>query len=222
MIGSTWASVQDNILKMTSKDVTNVALSNACLDEQQVCPDSLHPHAIGLGLPSGTKWACCNVGAKAPEDGGGYYAWGETKEKNRYFWDTYAHFDSCSTKKIVNIGEDIAGTDYDVAHVCMKGAWRMPTTEQQKELIFNCTHQETSLNGINGTIVTGPNGKHIFLPKAGYRYRDELYDRGKDGLYWSASLELSYEYDAYILSPIVWKRGSSDRWYGMSVRAVCP
>lgn len=48
------------------------------------CPDSHHPHLIDLGLPSGTKWACCNVGAQKPEDYGGYYAWGETAEKNSY------------------------------------------------------------------------------------------------------------------------------------------
>ena len=32
---------------------------------------------IDLGLPSGTKWACCNVGASKPEDYGGYYTWGQ-------------------------------------------------------------------------------------------------------------------------------------------------
>ena len=53
------------------------------------CPDANHPHAIDLGLPSGTKWACCNVGASAPEQYGGYYAWGETHEKSVYNWDTY-------------------------------------------------------------------------------------------------------------------------------------
>lgn len=42
------------------------------------CPDNNHPHAIDLGLPSGTKWCCCNVGASTPEGYGGYYAWGET------------------------------------------------------------------------------------------------------------------------------------------------
>lgn len=41
------------------------------------CPDNNHPHMIDLGLPSGTKWACCNVGASKPEDYGGYYEWGQ-------------------------------------------------------------------------------------------------------------------------------------------------
>ncbi|MBR2192647.1 MAG: hypothetical protein IJ910_04970 [Bacteroidaceae bacterium] len=46
------------------------------------CPDDHHPHLIDLGLPSGTRWACCNVGADAPESYGGFYAWGETTEKD--------------------------------------------------------------------------------------------------------------------------------------------
>lgn len=41
------------------------------------CPDDHHPHMIDLGLPSGTKWACCNAGASKPEDYGGYYEWGQ-------------------------------------------------------------------------------------------------------------------------------------------------
>ena len=48
------------------------------------CPNNRHPHLIDLGLPSGTKWACCNVGADKPEAYGGYYAWGEAEEKGEY------------------------------------------------------------------------------------------------------------------------------------------
>ena len=55
----------------------------------RLCPDENHPHMIDLGLPSGNKWACCNVGASKPEEYGGYYAWGETEEKNDYRPGTY-------------------------------------------------------------------------------------------------------------------------------------
>ena len=61
------------------------------LDGETTCPDSNHPHMIDLGLPSGTKWACCNVGATTPEGYGGYYAWGETSEKSVYNWNTYQY-----------------------------------------------------------------------------------------------------------------------------------
>ena len=45
----------------------------------QACPDSNHPHWIDLGLPSGTKWMCCNVGAACPEEFGGYFNFEEAQ-----------------------------------------------------------------------------------------------------------------------------------------------
>ena len=44
---------------------------------------------VDLGLPSGTMWATCNIGANYPEDYGDYYAWGETETKSNYDWSTY-------------------------------------------------------------------------------------------------------------------------------------
>ena len=89
------------------------------------CPDNHHPHMIDLGLPSGTKWACCNVGASNPEGYGGYYAWGETYEKDYYEWFTYDYFNSEEYEDMwdnnylvyYDLGEDIGGTQYDVARV---------------------------------------------------------------------------------------------------------
>lgn len=97
-----------------------------------------HPHAIDLGLPSGTMWACCNMGAKSPTEYGGYYAWGETEEKSYYGWNTYAYCDGSQTT-CHNIGSDIAGTQYDVAHVKWGSTWRMPAIEQFEELNTACT-----------------------------------------------------------------------------------
>ena len=45
--------------------------------------------SVDLGLPSGTIWAACNLGASSPEEYGNYYAWGETELKDYYSWDTY-------------------------------------------------------------------------------------------------------------------------------------
>ncbi len=36
---------------------------------------------VDLGLPSGTLWATCNIGAESPEECGDYFAWGETEPK---------------------------------------------------------------------------------------------------------------------------------------------
>ncbi len=188
------------------------------------CPDDHHPHIIDLGLPSGTKWCCCNVGATTPEGYGGYYAWGETSEKSVYNGDTYAYYNS-NTGSYTNIGSDIAGSQYDVTHVRMGAPWRMPSTEQQQELIDNCTRTWTQQNGVNGTLVTGKNGGQIFLPAAGYRWNDYLSYAGSDGYYWSSSLGPYYDYYAYNLyfGSGGWNWFSCDyRSYGRSVRAVCP
>ena len=192
-------------------------------DELTTCPDENHPHAIDLGLPSGTKWACCNVGATTPEGYGGYYAWGETSEKSSYNSDTYRYYNSSSG--FVNIGSDIAGTQYDVAHVKWGGSWRMPSYAQQTELREKCSRQWTQQNGVNGILVTGSNGGQIFLPAAGYRWGSELSNRGAGGDYWSSSLYPGYSYSAYGLgfNSGIWDwYGSGYRYYGRSVRAVCP
>lgn len=174
------------------------------------CPDDHHPHLIDLGLPSGTKWACCNVGADAPESYGGYYAWGETTEKDVYDWSTYIHSDG-SYDTCHDLGSDIAGTQYDVAHVQWGCSWLMPSKEQQDELRNNCTYTWTTKNGINGGQFTGPNGGSIFLPAAGFRDGSDLYDAGSVGLYWSSTQGPSYSYFAYSLH---FNQGKVYRYYG--------
>ena len=187
--------------------------------------------AIDLGLPSGIKWASCNVGATAPEEYGGYYAWGETEEKSDYSWSTYKYCNGTSTSITKYCTQSSYGTvdnkttlepGDDVAHVKWGGSWRMPTRAEQDELRDKCTWTSTTLNGVNGYRVTGPNGNSIFLPAAGYRYGTEVYSRGSAGYYCSSSL-LSYPIEAYYLcfysSDYVWS--SYNRYYGLSVRPVC-
>ena len=40
--------------------------------------DNIEEHFVDLGLPSGLKWAKCNLGAKTETDYGNYYMWGST------------------------------------------------------------------------------------------------------------------------------------------------
>lgn len=53
---------------------------------------------VDLGLPSGTLWATCNVGATSPEDYGDYYAWGETSTKDTYYWTNYKYANGAHNK----------------------------------------------------------------------------------------------------------------------------
>ena len=99
------------------------------------------------------------------------------------------------------------------------------------ELIYNCTWQRTTLNGVNGCWVTGPNGNSIFVPAAGYRDGTELRRRGGGGGYWSASSWFGHCYCACVLVFRVdgsyWDPywgpawGGNYRSEGRSVRPVC-
>jgi len=153
------------------------------------CPDNHHPHMIDLGLPSGTLWACCNVGATSPEGYGGYYAWGETEEKFCYDEETYPWFvrNSEWTYYYESLGDDIACTEHDVAFVKWGGVWRMPTQEDLSELFRNTTFTHDKMNGIYGGRLTGSNGAYIFMPAAGAKVGYDLNDVGEYGLYWTST-----------------------------------
>ena len=170
---------------------------------------------IDLGLPSGLKWATCNVGAISPEDYGDYYAWGETETKSEYTSD------NCSTYGVQM--NDISGNEqYDVSRKKWGGSWRMPTKAEIEELIENCNWTWTAQEGKKGHKVTGPNGSSIFLPAAGCRrYGSSPGLAGEDGYYWSStpieSNNRAYYLDFDIADQSV---GWYDRSYGRSVRPV--
>ena len=175
--------------------------------------------SVDLGLS--VNWAPCNVGAKSPEDYGGYYAWGETEGKSFYSKENYKYYNS-STGGLSNIGSNISGTSYDVAHVKWGGSWRMPTLSEIKELCTNCSWKWTSVNGIRGYKVTGPNGNSIFLPAAGYRNGTEVYYQGSSGYYWAGT---QYEGDSYFVYYLYFYSGGHDCdngfiYYGRTIRPV--
>lgn len=198
----------------------------------QLCPDENHPHLIDLGLPSGTKWACCNVGASMPENFGGYYAWGESVEKSVYeeqnykYWIDKNNNGGYDENEYVNIGDSIAGSNYDAAHVLWGGDWQMPTIDQCLELVNNCNWTDgfVNRNGINGQIATGASGASIFLPAAGKRWSSFQFDVGTGGCYWSSSTDpegSDYVYGLGISSDFVpCPLTTNGRFDGYSVRAV--
>lgn len=199
------------------------------------CPDNHHPHAIDLGLPSGTKWACCNVGATAPEDYGGYYAWGEIETKDYYgrpnkWYDDSDNITKYCTNSDYGKVDDKTVLDLsdDVAHVFLGGSWRMPTYNQIEELRKNCIWQWTQRYGVNGMLVTGHNGGQIFIPATGRRRNYVLDDDQDLGWYWSSMLNYdnlsnSDEYALCLSIHSNYLGPNSDlRPFGHQVRAVCP
>lgn len=178
--------------------------------------------AIDLGLPSGLKWANCNIGANKPEEMGNYFAWGEIYEKDNYELSSYflcnGSFDSCFNMK----GKNISGTQFDVAHVKLGDDWRMPTFDEFKELIDNCTYRWTTYKGVKGAKFFGPNGNSIFLPAAGYSYGTNVAVKGENGFYWSGTQYSTYVYMGYSLDfgsgYVVW--GDYYRSLGFPIRPV--
>ena len=223
---------------------SNVTIQKSALDEgQAVIPvhvlaydsPSAQVEYVDLGLPSGTLWATCNVGASSPEEYGDYFAWGETRPKENYSWTTYKWCrgtyrtltkyctnDNYGTRRD-NLSE-LESAD-DAAYVNMGPSWRIPTSDQQTELRKRCTWLWTTMNGINGYLIIGTNGNSLFLPAAGYHNYSSPQQTGLYGYYWSRNLNYQYPYYAYILLFNMNNCSSgmginNDRCDGLAVRAV--
>jgi hypothetical protein len=163
---------------------------------------------VDLGLPSGTLWATCNVGANNPEDYGDFFAWGETTTKEGFFIPNYKYANGeykkvtkyCPKKKNgVNGYTDNLTTlesSDDAASTNWGSGWCMPTQQQFQELADKCTWTQTTQNGKNGFEVKGPNGNSIFLPAAGRYNGKALIGDGTDGYYWSSELNIDRPYNA--------------------------
>ncbi|MBR3743686.1 MAG: Ig-like domain-containing protein [Bacteroidales bacterium] len=204
------------------------------------------PEAVDLGLPSGLKWASCNVGATAPEEIGDYFAWGETEpyysslspltwkdgKSAGYDWDSYRWCrSSANMLNKYNVNSEY-GTLVDnkitleladdAAHANWGGSWRIPSCDDWDELLEKCTWTWTTRNGIDGYLVTGPNGNSIFMPVTGLRYETNIDLFGLIGYYLTSSIMIENPSAAYCVSfdlDHVY-RYSSDRCDGVSVRPV--
>ena len=158
--------------------------------------------SVDLGLPSGTLWATCNIGANSPEEYGDYFAWGETDPKEDYSWSTYKYCNGsygtmtryCQESDYGYNGftDDLTEllAEDDAATVNWGSEWQMPSLDQIEELYNKeyTTQEWTTQNGVEGRKITGKNGNSIFLPAAGYRNDKSFGHVGFGGHYWSHSL----------------------------------
>lgn len=200
-------------------------------------PDVVHEY-VDLGLPSGTLWATCNIGATTPEGYGDYFAWGETKAKSVYNWEKYKYAKGyyneypLLTKYCTDdyYGENgfvdnltLLQPSDDAATANRGRDWRMPTLEEWKELRDNTTRIWTTQNGVYGKLFTGPNGNTLFLPAA-KRQEEGLDFNYSFGCYWSSTLDEGSPGCAIIFTfqkrESVYEISSYYRCYGLSVRAV--
>ena len=169
---------------------------------------------VDLGLPSGTLWATCNIGANNPEDCGNYYAWGETVTKSSYTEANYSYSNNPATLP----------ASADAAAASWGSSWRMPTVSEMQELLNYCTLTWVNQSGVDGCLFIGTNGNSIFLPAAGDFYGSELYNVGSVGYYWSSNRSGSYAGGSYasglLLESNHFEIAFSDRYSGHPVRPV--
>ena len=228
-------------------DVINVSVYDDCRKNGYINGVENGHEYIDLGLPSGIKWASCNVGAETPEGNGNYYAWGEVVTKKDYSWSTYKYANGSSNTLTKYCNDSTFGNngfkdnkttldlEDDAAHVNWGGAWRMPTSAEFDELLDSCTWTWTTQNNVNGYLVTSKtNSNSLFLPAAGYTDGRYIYDKGLvnqrfsydcEGIYRTASLYYNNAY-AESFGFGISERSSvlgfppTDRYKGCQVRSV--
>jgi hypothetical protein len=191
---------------------------------------------VDLGLPSGTLWATCNIGADNPEDAGLYFQWGDTQGYTAAQVGTDKVFDWAHYKYSNDDGSEMTrynATDEltellpedDAATANWGSDWRMPTADEVQELIDNTIHEfvtDAEENPI-GMRFTG-NGNSIFVPSAGFAYGTSVDGIGDIGGCWSGLLDSEYVGNAQELY-FNWMEGdvyvyNYNRYYGFSVRPV--
>ena len=142
---------------------------------------------VDLGLPSGIKWATCNIGANSPEEYGDYFVWNEIETKEMQIVRNF----KTVVRKFLGLSKiDKRKKIRDKAKANWRDNWRLPTNREMEELVDKCTWEWFYLNGISGMKVTGPNDNSIFLPAT--------------GLYFSVSELMSYTFsqNSFVLN--VW------------------
>lgn len=172
-------------------------------DIQRINKNVTTIQAVDLGLPSGTKWAPCNLGATNPWEYGGYYAWGEIEEKSIYNQKTYrwtwANRKYCNDVFCENIDKKLElELEDDAAYVNWGESWRMPTLKDYNELIYNCSNEWAMMNNTKGLrLISKINGKSLFFPAAGLRMDNGLTNK-HCGYYKTSSLYEKNSEDAYV------------------------
>lgn len=245
-INRLFAKVAVGTLALATVMMTGVMFSACSKNNKDSMSDE--DKYVDLGLPSGVKWAKCNLGAAKPSDSGDYYSWGETEPKTDYSWASYKwmqegmndwSFITKYTKddgkkesiwyngagQFIGDGKTTLEAADDVVTAKLGSSWRMPTSEEVVELCDKCSWTWSTQDGKKGYEVKGPNGNSIFLPATGTRFDSKINGVDVWGFYWSKSLSVTNSKDAMT---IFFDNLNSHyqyapyRYYGFVVRPVHP
>ena len=246
MLMATGAMAQKVLVVLDNDEVVTYKVQKVkCIMFEEADPDE--HEWVDLGLPSGTLWATCNIGADSPEQYGGYFAWGEKATRESYGWGNYLWMtegqagweyiskytfadnqtDGCWYSGSTFIGDNKTELEFadDAAFQLWGSKWQMPSKDQFEELIdkANTTSEWTAQNGVTGCKITSrSNGESIFLPATGYFGSSGVSSTETSGNYWTRTLGTSYCDRAYEL--FIRSQGAyctvSDRYVGQSIRPV--
>ena len=194
---------------------------------------------VDLGLPSGTLWATCNIGANSPEEYGDYFSWAETLSKSRYgyghFLETYKFYNGTETSLSKYWMSNENGTvdglaeilpEDDAATANWGSSWQIPSREQFEELLNDSyTYQSFArMKGVKGMMIISraDRSNSIFLPAAGYYY-DSYQKLSEEGRYWTRNL--AYEVSSFAASCLTFNTSQRNVTYwgrvlGFSIRPV--
>lgn len=168
---------------------------------------------VDFGLPSGTLWAKCNVGAETETEYGNYYIYGKGA----------AQYAATSGQSAYSGNEDPLASSADTATQVWGSGWHMPTEAQYKELTAKTNYEWTTINGVNGVKFTSitDSTKYIFLPAAGRWYNGTQRSLGELVDYWSstpwgAGAAIEFHYSGKSIPSL---DGINSK-YGFSIRPV--
>lgn len=171
---------------------------------------------VDLGLPSGLKWASCNVGASAPQQYGGFFMWGETQPKTEFKRRTVDPYGPRYSAIEGNPEKDAATANWGAS-------WRMPTIKEIRELVQNCRQEDAVMNGVRGVkFVSRTNFNFIFIPYAGYRVDKKSEYEGLRSYIWSSTpkKEATIRAHYYYFTPSTLGNSEEYHWMGYNIRPV--
>ena len=179
-------TVRDTVLQSTGVYTKTVDLARVEPNMVYVVKANCNNYVVDLGLP--VKFLNHNMGAFAPEEYGGYYAYGELEDKGSYSDDATSY--SLYNTPYAEIA-NIRLTQYDVAHCRLGGNFSIPTNDEMRLLTDSLADDKwawTTVNGHTGQLITGKNGNHLFIPAAGYWSGTSALALATDGHYRTSTL----------------------------------
>ena len=206
---------------------------------------------VDMGLPSGVKWAKKNIDVTQANGFAAseyqyectFFSWGNKAGQNpadaSSFTDTWGTGND-TEPYVSSMGAKLTGNiplSQDTARAALGNPWRMPTTEEFKELFDNIeylqadgqtviptstTDKRVTVNDITGILIRSViNGNILFFPCSGHGHGTSWYYRGSNGSYWSSSLNSQTDGGTLrFYSGGVYPQYSSNRFHGFAVRAV--